>query len=132
MNKKLLKTLQDKCKDFGLTEKAIEELAQSASEGLTDESSDEDIAKVADSLVPYAKMMQGEITRKTRKQAPKPKTPRKKTTTREDSANTSQPIEGTTCPLCGQGHIIKGKTAYGCSRWKEGCTYRLPFPESKQ
>ena len=74
MNKKLLKTLQDKCKDFGLTEKAIEELAQSASEGLTDESSDEDIAKVADSLVPYAKMMQGEITRKTRKQAPKPKT----------------------------------------------------------
>ena len=46
MNKKLLKTLQDKCKDFGLTEKAIEELAQSASEGLTDESSDEDIAKV--------------------------------------------------------------------------------------
>ena len=65
-------------------------------------------------------------------QAPKPKTPRKKTTTREDSANTSQPIEGTTCPLCGQGHIIKGKTAYGCSRWKEGCTYRLPFPESKQ
>ena len=40
MNKKLLKTLQDKCKDFGLTEKAIEELAQSASEGLTDESSD--------------------------------------------------------------------------------------------
>ena len=74
MNKKLLKALQDKCKDFGLTEKAIEELAQSASEGLTDESSDEDIAKVADSLVPYAKMMQGEITRKTRKQAPKPKT----------------------------------------------------------
>lgn len=74
MNKKLLKTLQDKCKDFGLTEKAIEELAQSASEGLTDESSDEDIAKVADSLVPYAKMMQGEITRKTRKQAPNPKT----------------------------------------------------------
>lgn len=74
MNKKLLKTLQDKTKDFGLTEKAIEELAQSASEGLTDESSDEDIAKVADSLVPYAKMMQGEITRKTRKQTPKPKT----------------------------------------------------------
>ena len=36
-------------------------------------------------------------------------------------------LEGTPCPLCGQGHLIKGKTAYGCSRWKEGCTYRLPF-----
>ncbi len=23
--------------------------------------------------------------------------------------------------------IIKGKTAYGCSNWKEGCQYRLPF-----
>ena len=74
MNKKLLNALQDKCKDFGLTDKAIEELAESASEGLSDESSDEDIEKAADSLVPYAKMMQGEITRKTRKQAPKPKT----------------------------------------------------------
>ena len=36
-------------------------------------------------------------------------------------------LEGAVCPLCGQGHIIKGKTAYGCSRWKEGCTYRAPF-----
>lgn len=74
MNKKLLTVLQDKCKDFGLTDKAIEELAESASEGLSDESSDEDINSAADSLVPYAKMMQGEITRKTRKQTPKPKT----------------------------------------------------------
>lgn len=74
MNKKLLKALQDKCKDFGLTDKAIEELAESASEGLSDESSDEDIENAADSLVPYAKMMQGEITRKTRKKTPKPNT----------------------------------------------------------
>jgi DNA topoisomerase-3 len=36
-------------------------------------------------------------------------------------------LEGQPCPLCGQGHIIKGKTAYGCSRWKEGCTWRQPF-----
>ncbi|KAA6342014.1 DNA topoisomerase 3 [termite gut metagenome] len=31
------------------------------------------------------------------------------------------------CPLCGKGVIIKGKTAYGCSEWKNGCTYRKPF-----
>ena len=43
--------------------------------------------------------------------------------------SSTTPIEGAPCPLCGQGHIIKGKTAYGCSRWKEGCTYRLPFKE---
>lgn len=36
-------------------------------------------------------------------------------------------IAGTICPLCGKGTIIKGKTAYGCSEWKNGCTYRQPF-----
>ena len=34
---------------------------------------------------------------------------------------------GQACPMCGKGHIIKGKTAYGCDRWREGCTFRLPF-----
>jgi len=28
------------------------------------------------------------------------------------------------CPLCGK-EIIKGRTAYGCSGWKEGCAYVL-------
>jgi DNA topoisomerase-3 len=41
----------------------------------------------------------------------------------------SVPVEGQPCPVCGQGHIIRGKTAFGCSRWKEGCTYRVPFKQ---
>ncbi len=36
-------------------------------------------------------------------------------------------IIGQTCPLCGKGHVIKGKTAYGCSEWRNGCTWRKPF-----
>ena len=36
-------------------------------------------------------------------------------------------IIGTKCPLCGTGTIIKGKTAYGCSNWKNGCNYRIAF-----
>ena len=39
----------------------------------------------------------------------------------------ADPLVGQKCPLCGEGHIIKGKTAYGCSRWKEGCTWRQPL-----
>lgn len=35
--------------------------------------------------------------------------------------------EGSACPVCGEGKVIKGKTAYGCSRWKEGCDFRKPF-----
>jgi DNA topoisomerase-3 len=38
-------------------------------------------------------------------------------------------LAGQPCPVCGQGTIIKGKTAYGCSRWKEGCTFRKPFEQ---
>lgn len=34
---------------------------------------------------------------------------------------------GSKCPQCGEGKVIKGHTAYGCSRWKEGCNWRKPF-----
>ena len=54
----------------------------------------------------------------------------KKAATKSDPKPVEGP-EGQPCPLCGQGTIIKGKTAYGCSRWKEGCTYRLPFTDKK-
>ena len=36
-------------------------------------------------------------------------------------------IIGKPCPLCGKGHIVKGRTAYGCSEWKNGCGWRRPF-----
>ena len=39
---------------------------------------------------------------------------------------------GMLCPVCHQGTIIKGHTAYGCSRWREGCSYREPLPVYKQ
>ena len=46
--------------------------------------------------------------------------------TQTDSAQTDS-VEGQVCPLCGKGTIIKGKTAYGCSEWKNGCTFRQAF-----
>ena len=40
-------------------------------------------------------------------------------------ASKDSPVkEGDTCPACGQGVVIRGKTALGCSRWREGCTFR--------
>lgn len=41
--------------------------------------------------------------------------------------STEEDWVGLSCPICHIGKIIKGKTAYGCSRWKEGCTFRRPF-----
>ncbi|WP_430809362.1 MULTISPECIES: DNA topoisomerase 3 [unclassified Carboxylicivirga] len=32
-----------------------------------------------------------------------------------------------TCPLCQQGEIVKGKAAYGCNNFKNGCRLRIPF-----
>ena len=58
----------------------------------------------------------------------KKKTTKKKTTTaKADNKKTDDSIIGTTCPVCGKGTIIKGKTAYGCSNWRNGCTYRVDF-----
>ena len=74
-------------------------------------------------------------------EAPKPKAPRKKKEAAQASSAASTPspqpspvgegviTEGAPCPLCGQGHIIRGKTAFGCSRWREGCTYRVAFKQ---
>jgi DNA topoisomerase-3 len=30
------------------------------------------------------------------------------------------------CPACKTGHILRGKTAFGCARFREGCQFRLP------
>ncbi len=44
-----------------------------------------------------------------------------------DTLSAQEDLAGKPCPVCGKGVIIKGKTAYGCSRWKEGCNFRKPF-----
>ena len=53
---------------------------------------------------------------------PKPKKAQATSTEANPDAIIGQP-----CPLCGKGYIIKGKTAYGCSEWKNGCVWRKPF-----
>ena len=31
------------------------------------------------------------------------------------------------CPVCHKGTLLRGKTAYGCSEYKNGCTFRLDY-----
>lgn len=45
----------------------------------------------------------------------------------EPASGNSAVKEGDVCPLCGKGTVIRGKTALGCSRWKEGCNFRAPL-----
>lgn len=56
--------------------------------------------------------------------------PRKKkepTEKKKEKTSTPKPDEAVLCPLCKKGKLLKGKTAYGCSEWKAGCTFRLTF-----
>ena len=38
-------------------------------------------------------------------------------------------LEQVVCPVCGKGHMIKGKSAFGCSQWAQGCHTALPFTQ---
>lgn len=73
------------------------------------------------------KKMAPKVTQAPKKEkASKPRRTKKE----ENTTTTLSPSDnliGTPCPICKQGVIIKGKVAYGCSRWKEGCQFRLPF-----
>ena len=78
-----------------------------------------------------------DLKKKVKKKAATPKpaaqgTDKPAKTTRKKEVQTlpaDDTIIGKVCPVCGKGHIIKGKTAYGCDRWKEGCTFRLQFKQ---
>lgn len=59
--------------------------------------------------------------------ADKPKKEPKKRAPRRKKAKSLDEIP---CPVCGTGHIIRGRTAYGCSRYADGCAYRLNFSDA--
>lgn len=69
------------------------------------------------------------ITTDTGEKKTKKKTTRKAKEKPATIFSADDSIVGTTCPICGKGTIMKGRTAYGCSRWKEGCKFRLPFKQ---
>ena len=66
-----------------------------------------------------------EVQEQPKKQPSKSKPSKPKAT--KSTPKTPTIIEGAPCPKCGKGVIIKGRTAYGCSLWREGCDWRQPF-----
>lgn len=64
------------------------------------------------------------------------KSPKKEITILEDPkeekkklAKKTQPAEEMTCPKCGKGTLLKGKSAWGCSEWKNGCQFTISFKQ---
>lgn len=77
--------------------------------------------RMVSSLVDEVRLSQNPV----RFVSPEEAAPIKKKTTRAKSKKKS--IREISCPKCKQGTLIKGKSAYGCSTYKSGCTFRLPF-----
>ena len=91
---------------------------------------------------------EGKTKKEPKKRTRKPAAPKEKKTEEKNTGKVGQSTEkaglstemaaapatgetdllvGRPCPVCGKGTIIKGKTAYGCSEWRNGCTFRKPF-----
>lgn len=64
-----------------------------------------------------------------KKKEKKPASKQKPKTKKSETVDTAKKNISLICPLCKKGTILKGKSAYGCSEWKSGCTFRLSFDE---
>ncbi len=54
-------------------------------------------------------------------------TEKKSSKERKPSPKKEKKVPEVHCPICKKGTILRGKTAYGCSEYKNGCTFRLDY-----
>ena len=102
----------------------LEELKQMVSEIVMSVLSDNTNRRIT--IQDAAAAQAGEkVKKEPKKRERKPGAPKEKKPKATPAATSNaDSLVGQPCPLCGKGTIIKGKTAYGCSEWKNGCTYR--------
>ena len=118
----------------------LEELKQMVSEIVTSVLSDNTNRRITIQET-AAQIAEEKPKKEPKKRTPKPAAPKEKKQEEksaekavEGSGKEEVPVTGETdllvgqpCPVCGKGTIIKGKAAYGCSEWKNGCTFRRAF-----
>lgn len=114
----------------------IDELKEQITQIVNDVLADNSNRHVTVTTDPQPKAKAKTAARKSAAKGKEPSTKRKESSAKEGKAvakpspvrmPADDSIIGKPCPECGKGLIVKGKTAYGCSRWKEGCAFRLPF-----
>lgn len=84
--------------------------------------------QMVDQLVYEVRMEKGKPRLASIEQTPastEPKTSTKSSSKKKATGSTE--LVGASCPKCTQGKILKGKSSYGCSHYKTGCNFRLPF-----
>ena len=64
-----------------------------------------------------------ETSAPSRPSAPKPAVSKPEPGTSEPEATRKR----LSCPACDRGEVIKGRRAWGCSRWRQGCAFTVAF-----
>ncbi|MDO4496239.1 MAG: DNA topoisomerase 3 [Bacteroidales bacterium] len=101
----------------------IEELKEMVKQIVVEVLSDNSSTRVAFTSEEELKKTKKPVATSTPDQ-PKPKRTRKKKSAKYTLATLPQ-----VCPECGVGRILKGRTAYGCSNFANGCNFRIPFSD---
>ena len=135
---KKLREIERKSYDAGTFLTELKQMVTEIVYSVLSDNSNRRVTVVEDQPAPTPKAKETIETpkKRTRKSTPKaaskttPKTgatPKPKEEPATPALPEGDAIIGCRCPLCGKGTILKGKTAYGCSEWKNGCTFRKPF-----
>ena len=74
-----------------------------------------------------AKQARKPRTKSTSETGTKPPAKPKRTKKTEATASPATDNAVPHCPLCGKGTLLRGKSAYGCSEYKNGCAFRLDY-----
>ena len=90
---------------------------------------EEDLKKKKSTKPKNKKPAQQQTTAQQQTAQPQQTTAQQQPQAASEQQQSPQIVVGAPCPVCGKGTIIKGKTAYGCSRWREGCNFRHPFAQ---
>ena len=98
----------------------LEELKQMVNQVVINVLSDQSTRRITIEEAVKEQPKEGKKEKKPRKpRAKKEEAPKEKTAPKQPE----KPV----CPVCKKGSILRGKTAYGCSEYKNGCTFRLDY-----
>ena len=96
----------------------LDELKQLVNEVVINVLSDQTVRSISQEVVPEKE-----------KKEKKPRKPRAKKEKVENPAKEETTVAQPVCPICHKGKILRGRTAYGCSEYKNGCTFRMDYSE---
>ncbi|MFT6810566.1 MAG: DNA topoisomerase-3 [Saprospiraceae bacterium] len=86
-----------------------------------------DLSQMPDRFSSKSKYSKSSKPKPSKPNAQTPARPSTNAKTMTGGGGKASAIVGHRCPKCGKGKLLKGKTAYGCSAYKAGCSFTIPY-----